>query len=141
MSQIQPTNFFKTLFLDILHCSYCFTEMWERFSYYGMRAYLFCFLTSSLAKGAGHGVRAMCCELILCGFISPRRIGGSLRVSLAVVLLWHDFPRIDSRNALYIWVFIIGNGLFKPNMTSIISNAYIIILRKKTVLIQCTIWV
>jgi POT family proton-dependent oligopeptide transporter len=39
----------------------------------------------------------------------------------------NDFgPRIDgSRNALfYILNWVIGNGLFKPNMTSIISNAY-----------------
>jgi POT family proton-dependent oligopeptide transporter len=79
MSQNTTDEFFKTLFLDILQdCSYCFTEMWERFSYYGMRALLVLFLTSSLAKGAGHGVLKMpwlCMELILCGFISLRNWG------------------------------------------------------------------
>ena len=32
-----------------------FTEMWERFSYYGMRAILVLFLTSALIDGGGHG--------------------------------------------------------------------------------------
>jgi POT family proton-dependent oligopeptide transporter len=117
--------------------------------------YLFCFLTSSLAKGAGHGVLKMpwlCMELILCGFISLRNWGfladRYLGYRWAVVLgAGNDFgPRIDgSRNAFvfYIlnWVSYYRNGLFKPNMTSIISNAYHNHPEKKTVLIQCTIWV
>jgi hypothetical protein len=73
MSQNTTDEFFKTLFLDILIVRSCFTEMWERFSYYGSFT---CFvLTSSLAKAAGHGVLKMpwfCMELILCLFISPR---------------------------------------------------------------------
>jgi POT family proton-dependent oligopeptide transporter len=49
MSQNTADEFFKTLFLDILQdCSCCF--YWERFSYYGMRAFVL-FLTSSLQKG------------------------------------------------------------------------------------------
>jgi dipeptide/tripeptide permease len=83
MSQNTTDEFFKTLFLDIQDCSLLFTEMWERFSYYGMRALLVLFLTSSLAKGAGHGVLRMpwlCMELILCLFISSCNwiLGGSL---------------------------------------------------------------
>jgi POT family proton-dependent oligopeptide transporter len=73
--------------------------------------------------------------------------GGSLlRVSLAVVLGalndFHASMAVETPLFLYIGIgfLIIGNGLFKPNMTSIISNAYNH-PEKKTVLIQCTIWV
>jgi POT family proton-dependent oligopeptide transporter len=83
--------------------------MWERFSYYGMRALLVLFLTSSLAKGAGHGVLKMpwlCMELILCGFISLRNWGfladRYLGYRWAVVLgAGNDFgPRIDGSKRL-----------------------------------------
>jgi POT family proton-dependent oligopeptide transporter len=106
--------------------------MWERFSYYGMRALLVLFLTSSLAK-AGHGVLKMhCMELILCGFISrnwgflaDRYLGYRWAVVLGVAMtLGHASMAVETPLFLYIGIgfLIIGNGLFKPNMTSI-SNA------------------
>jgi POT family proton-dependent oligopeptide transporter len=107
--------------------------MWERFSYYGMRALLVLFLTSSLAKGAGHGVLKMpwlCMELILCGFISPcnwgfladRYLGYRCCCARCFGNDRHASMAVETPLFLYIGIgfLIIGNGLFKPNMTSII---------------------
>jgi POT family proton-dependent oligopeptide transporter len=91
-------------------------------------------------------------ELILClfislligGFLADRYLGypGLLLGALAMTL-GHASMAVETPLFLYIGIgfLIIGNGLFKPNMTSIISNAYHNYPEKKTVLIQCTIWV
>jgi hypothetical protein len=61
-----------------------FTEMWERFSYYGMRAT--CFVLTSLAKGAGHIEDAMALYGTYTMWVYFTPVvgipGGSLRVSL-----------------------------------------------------------
>jgi dipeptide/tripeptide permease len=82
------------------------------------------------------------------GLFSLKRIpGGSLLRVPPVVLgalamtLGHASMAVETP-FFYIlnWVSYYRNGLFKPNMTSIISNAYHNHPEKK-VLIQCTIWV
>lgn len=117
-----------------------FTEMWERFSYYGMRALLVLFLTSQLAEGgwswpnenalALYGTYTSMVYLtpILGGFLADKLLGYRWAVILGafVMTLGHASMAVETPFFLYIGLFclIIGNGFFKPNMTSIISHIY-----------------
>lgn len=119
-----------------------FTEMWERFSYYGMRALLVLFLTSSLTgdnPGWGwdtatalslYGTYTMGVYLtpVLGGLIADRLLGYRWAVLLGALImtLGHASMALETPTFLYIGLgcLMIGNGLFKPNMTSMISNLY-----------------
>lgn len=118
-----------------------FTEMWERFSYYGMRAILVLFLVSSFGLGGWDWPREHALALygtytamvyltpILGGYLADRYIGyrnavviGALLMTLGHASMALEFDPIF----LYIGIglLIAGNGFFKPNMTSIISQLY-----------------
>jgi proton-dependent oligopeptide transporter, POT family len=117
-----------------------FTEMWERFSYYGMRALLVLFLTTSLIKGGWawsvedalglYGTYTMSVYFtpVIGGFLADKYLGYRWAVILGALAmtLGHASMAVETPLFLYIGIgcLIIGNGLFKPNMTSIISNAY-----------------
>jgi POT family proton-dependent oligopeptide transporter len=118
-----------------------FTEMWERFSYYGMRGILVLFLMSSIGIGGWDWTSQQALALygtytamvyltpILGGYLADNHIGyrkaviwGALIMTLGHASMAIEFAHIF----LYIGIglLIIGNGLFKPNMTSIISHMY-----------------
>ncbi|MFK7937115.1 MAG: peptide MFS transporter [Saprospiraceae bacterium] len=117
-----------------------FTEMWERFSYYGMRAILVLFLTSAMIDGGWAWSRAEALSLygtytslvyltpILGGFLADKYMGYRNAVALGalVMTLGHASMAFETPMTLYIGIgcLIIGNGFFKPNITSIISNIY-----------------
>ncbi|TNJ44727.1 peptide MFS transporter [Tamlana fucoidanivorans] len=119
-----------------------FTEMWERFSYYGMRAILVIFLTGSLlgdnpgwewtssAALSLLGTYAMLVYLtpLLGGWLADNKIGYRMAVVIGALLMTigHASMAIETPTFLYIGIafLIIGNGFFKPNMTSIISKMY-----------------
>lgn len=118
-----------------------FTEMWERFSYYGMRALLVLFLMSAIGAGgwnwsaedalALYGTYTAMVYLtpILGGYLADRYIGYRKAVIIGAVImtLGHISMAIEfSHVFLYIGIglLIVGNGFFKPNITSIISNMY-----------------
>ncbi len=117
-----------------------FTEMWERFSYYGMRALLVQFLISSLAEGGWawakpealtlYGTYTMGVYLtpVLGGLIADRLLGYRWAVVLGafIMTLGHASMALETPTFLYIGLgcLMIGNGLFKPNMTSIVSKMY-----------------
>jgi POT family proton-dependent oligopeptide transporter len=119
-----------------------FTEMWERFSYYGMRAILVIFLTGVITgdnPGWGWetssalsllGTYAMLVYLtpLLGGYLADKKIGYRRAVVIGALLmtLGHASMAIETPTFLYIGIafLILGNGFFKPNMTSIISKMY-----------------
>ncbi|MEZ7496081.1 peptide MFS transporter [Leeuwenhoekiella aequorea] len=117
-----------------------FTEMWERFSYYGMRALLVLFLTSSLFDEGWAWPREHALALygtytslvyltpILGGYIADKIIGYRKAVVVGALLmtLGHAAMAVDTSFALYLGLFflVVGNGFFKPTMTSIISQMY-----------------
>jgi POT family proton-dependent oligopeptide transporter len=118
-----------------------FTEMWERFSYYGMRALLVLFLISSVGSGGWDWTSGQALALygtytsmvyltpILGGFLADKFIGYRKAVIIGAIImtLGHISMAIESNHIfLYIGIalLIIGNGFFKPNITSIISNMY-----------------
>jgi len=119
-----------------------FTEMWERFSYYGMRAILVIFLTGALIgdnPGWGWdtssalsllGTYALFVYLtpLLGGWLADNKIGYRMAVVIGALLmtLGHASMALETPTSLYIGItlLIVGNGFFKPNMTSIISKIY-----------------
>ena len=119
-----------------------FTEMWERFSYYGMRALLVIFLIGEMTgENPGWGwERSAALSLlgtytmmvyltpILGGYIADRIIGYRYAVVIGALLmtLGHASMAVETELFLYIGIalLILGNGFFKPNMTSIISKMY-----------------
>lgn len=119
-----------------------FTEMWERFSYYGMRAILVIFLTGVItgdnpgwgwsSEDALHllGIYASLVYLtpIVGGWLADNKIGYKMAVVIGALLmtLGHASMAIETPMSLYVGIalLIAGNGFFKPNMTSIISKMY-----------------
>ncbi|WP_199117762.1 peptide MFS transporter [Pedobacter sp. ASV28] len=120
-----------------------FTEMWERFSYYGMRALLVLFLTSSIIGAnpgwgwpretalAIYGSYTSLAYLtpILGGYIADKIIGyraavivGALLMTLGHLSMAFEFSPIFMY--LGLGLLVVGNGFFKPNMTSILSHMY-----------------
>ncbi|MGJ1267752.1 peptide MFS transporter [Sphingobacterium spiritivorum] len=121
-----------------------FTEMWERFSYYGMRVLLIQFLTSAVIfgspfsgwgwtaeqAGALYGTYAMLVYLtpILGGIIADKYIGSrkAVIIGAAVMTIGHAAMAFDNSYMFFAGLacLIIGTGFFKPNMPSILGEMY-----------------
>ncbi|MEJ6980363.1 peptide MFS transporter [Pedobacter sp. P351] len=120
-----------------------FTEMWERFSYYGMRALLVLFLTSSILGNnpgwgwpresalAIYGSYTSLAYLtpILGGYIADRIIGYRWAVvaGASLMTMGHLSMAMEFHPAfmyLGLILLVMGNGFFKPNMTSVLSEMY-----------------
>ncbi|MEO0775193.1 MAG: peptide MFS transporter [Bacteroidota bacterium] len=119
-----------------------FTEMWERFSFYGMRVLLVNFLTMAAISynpgwewsvenaGALFGTYAMLLYItpILGGIIADKITGYRLAVVIgaAIMTLGHASMALETELSLYggLALLILGTGFFKPNITSIISEMY-----------------
>jgi len=119
-----------------------FTEMWERFSYYGMRAILVIFLTgaiigdnpgwgwSSSAALSLLGTYAMFAYLapLAGGWLGDKKIGyrNSVVIGAFLMTLGHASMAVETPTFLYIGItlLVVGTGFFKPNITSIISKIY-----------------
>ena len=119
-----------------------FTEMWERFSYYGMRAILVIFLTgASLGDNPGWGWSSSAALSLLGtyamfaylaplagGWLGDKKIGYRNAVVIGALLmtLGHASMAVETPTFLYIGIslLVIGTGFFKPNITSIISKMY-----------------
>lgn len=126
-----------------------FTEMWERFSYYGMRALLIIYLTTEYTNG-GFGLgRASALEIyatftgfvyltpILGGMLADKFLGqrraiytGGLLMAFGQFALAasHIFMSDESQREFYFYLglglLIVGNGFFKPNISTIVGTLY-----------------
>lgn len=121
------------------------TEMWERFNFYGMRAILTLFLINSLMMKEAdasiiYGGFLGLCYLtpMLGGFISDRYFGnrnciiiGGLTMATGQMLLFLSASIFGSNLSLattLMWValgtIILGNGFFKPNISSLVGSLY-----------------
>ena len=119
-----------------------FTEMWERFSYYGMRALLTLFLVSELASGGWEWTREDAMQLygwytglvyltpLIGGFIADRLTGYRRAVVLGALImtLGHASMALEGAGSSFFYIglvlMILGNGLFKPNISSIVGQLY-----------------
>jgi POT family proton-dependent oligopeptide transporter len=118
-----------------------FAEMWERFSFYGMRALLTLYLVRQLfaemsatdsdakAKGiyAAYGALVYATPFVG-GILADRLLGYKRAVMLGSVLmaLGHFVMAIETEFFLYVALafLIVGNGFFKPNISSIVGGLY-----------------
>lgn len=117
-----------------------FTEMWERFSYYGMRALLVMFFTASLIDGGwgwprehalaifGTYTSLVYLSTLLGGYFADKIIGFRWAVLVGALLmtLGHICMAVETPFFIYtgLTLLVFGSGFFKPNMTSIISEMY-----------------
>ena len=117
-----------------------FTEMWERFSFYGMRSLLILFLTASAMDGGwewsrenasslfGSYVGLVYLSTMLGGYFADKVIGYRWAVVIGACLmtLGHAAMAVETEFSIYLGLVLLvfGNGFFKPNMVSIISEMY-----------------
>lgn len=117
-----------------------FTEMWERFSYYGMRALLVLFLTASLMNEGYGWERKDALELyalytglvyftpLIGGYLADKFFGYRMAVIIGAftMALGHGFMALERPTFFFMGLIalIIGNGLFKPNISSMVGQLY-----------------
>jgi proton-dependent oligopeptide transporter, POT family len=119
-----------------------FAEMWERFSFYGMRGLLTLYLTKSLfdhieperaRDELAYGIYAAYGALVYAtpffgGMLADRLLGNKRAVLLGGVLMaiGHAVMAIENEIALYIALafLIAGNGFFKPNISTMVGGMY-----------------
>ncbi|MHA6249269.1 peptide MFS transporter [Pontibacter sp. CAU 1760] len=117
-----------------------FTEMWERFSYYGMRALLTLYLISEVTRGGLGWTSAEAGQLygiytglvyvtpVIGGYLADRYLGFRSAVIIGGLLmaLGHGVLAIESMFFFYsgLALLILGNGLFKPNISSMVGQLY-----------------
>jgi len=118
-----------------------FTEMWERFSFYGMRALLVLFLVSALGIGGWDWPRENALALygtylallyltpIIGGTLADKYLGNRLSIIIGAIImtLGHASMTVEA-NPFFLYLglglLVIGTGFFKPNMSSFISILY-----------------
>ena len=116
------------------------TEMWERFSYYGMRALLVLFMITPTSDGGmgfsaakAAGIYAIYVALVYLtplpgGWIGDRLLGARRTVFLggAIIAGGHIVLAIFGGAGLFpaLALIIIGTGLLKPNMTAMVGSIY-----------------
>lgn len=119
------------------------TEMWERFSYYGMRGLLMLYLTKKALEG-GLGFEAGMAGLIygiytglvyftpiFGGWLADNIIGQRRAITIGGITMAVGQFCLTASSANALWLFylglfllIIGNGFFKPNISTIVGQLY-----------------
>lgn len=113
-----------------------FVEMWERFSYYGMRALLVFYMTKGFLKlddASAYGIYGAYTALVyatpfLGGMLADKLLGARRAVILGGMLMaaghllmtWEDKTAFSVALAL----LICGNGFFKPNISTMVGSLY-----------------
>lgn len=117
------------------------TEMWERFSYYGMRALLVLYLTTSLLNG-GLGFTESDASLLygiftgmvyftpmIGGWLADNYIGQRRSITIgAIVMMLGQLCLFYESDLFFLYLgltlLVIGNGFFKPNISVLVGNLY-----------------
>jgi len=114
--------------------------MWERFSYYGMRALLVLFFTASLLDEGwgwpkehalaifGTYTSLVYLSTMLGGYFADKVIGfrWAVVVGALMMTIGHACMALETSFFIYLGLtfLVFGSGFFKPNMTSIVSEIY-----------------
>jgi proton-dependent oligopeptide transporter, POT family len=117
-----------------------FTELWERFSYYGMRAILVLYMVAPVAQGglgfdtkhaaSIYGTYTMSVYLTALpgGLIADHLLGARLAVLLGgiVIACGHFSMVVPSMTCFYLGMVLIaiGTGLLKPNISAMVGGLY-----------------
>lgn len=118
-----------------------FTEFWERFSYYGMRALLLYYMYTAVTDG-GLGIDDGVAKSIMAiygslvymsgvigGWIADRLIGmqNTIFYGGAFIMIGHIVLALPAgKTALFVSMFliVIGTGLLKPNVSNVVGDMY-----------------
>lgn len=112
-----------------------FTEMWERFSYYGMRALLMLYMINYFRweqKDASTVYKVYTSFVyvtpILGGYLADRYLGNKKAVIIGAILMaiGHFLMAFEATRIFYsaLIFLILGNGFFKPNMSTQVGRLY-----------------
>jgi proton-dependent oligopeptide transporter, POT family len=117
-----------------------FTEMWERFSYYGMRAFLILYMTTPVVAGGlgledkqagsiyGTYTGSVWLASIAGGLIADRFLGAyrSVLFGGTIIALGHFTLAFKALPFFYggLSLIVIGTGLLKPNATTLLGTLY-----------------
>ena len=117
-----------------------FTEMWERFSYYGMRALLTLFMTAPVAMGGfgwsiekagpiyGLYTAMVYMTALPGGWIADRLIGQrkAVLIGAIVIMSGHISLMFHGVRPFYLGLFliVIGTGFLKPNISALVGQLY-----------------
>jgi POT family proton-dependent oligopeptide transporter len=117
-----------------------FTEMWERFSYYGMRAFLILYMTATLTTG-GRGMTVTSAGLVMAlflssvyllslpgGWIADRFVGqrGAVLIGGVGIAGGNAMLALPIDSLFYpgLALIALGTGLLKPNISTIVGQLY-----------------
>lgn len=119
-----------------------FTEMWERFSYYGMRAIFVLYMTKMLllpddeaSNIYGSYTGLVYLTPLLGGYLSDRFLGnrrsieiGGILMAIGQFLMFFSASTTGGMALTLMWAgltaLIIGNGFFKPNISTMVGQLY-----------------
>ena len=117
-----------------------FAEMWERFSYYGMRALLMLFMVAPVAMGGlgfeqkhaaqvyGNYTMSSYMMCILGGFIADNFIGARRAVLIGgfIITAGHYTLALNSLWSFYLGLILValGTGLLKPSISTLVGGLY-----------------
>jgi len=110
-----------------------FTEMWERFSYYGMRALLVLYLVNSLNYSDADALHIYAIYTglvyltpIIGGYLADKYLGTQKTIFIGGVtmMLGHFLMVFPNLLFLAMGLLIIGNGYFKPNISTLLGRLY-----------------
>ena len=112
-----------------------FTEMWERFSYYGMRAFLILYMVHALGFDDSHAGRVygnytagVWAAAILGGILADRWLGQyrSVLIGGIIIALGHFTLAFHALPFFYfgLSLIVVGTGLLKPNVSGIVGALY-----------------
>jgi len=116
-----------------------FTEMWERFSYYGMRALLVLFMVDAVRNGMGmddktataiYGLYTAAVYLMSLpgGWLADRLWGAQRAVWYGgiIIALGHFTLALPITQTFYLGLVfvVIGSGILKPNMSALVGELY-----------------
>jgi POT family proton-dependent oligopeptide transporter len=120
-----------------------FTEMWERFSFYGIRPLLILFMTAALASGGFNftretagaivGIYSACVYLssLPGGWIADRLLGlrraiwyGAILIALGHLSIALSIVFAHSAFFIGLILIVLGTGLLKPNISAIVGDLY-----------------
>jgi len=112
-----------------------FTEMWERFSYYGMRALLVLYMVNYFkwTQESASGIYKWYTSLVyltplLGGYLADRYLGNKRAIIIGAILMAiaHFLMAFEATSIFYsaLVFLIVGNGFFKPNMSTQVGRLY-----------------
>jgi len=112
-----------------------FTEMWERFSYYGMRALLVLYMVNyfKMTQAEASSIYKWYTSLVyltplLGGYLADRYLGNKRAIIIGAILMagGQFMMAFEAHTIFYtaLVLLIIGNGFFKPNMSTQVGRLY-----------------